>query len=492
MPGIREITEETLSMIQPEIKKAYSQGYTLGLGLTGFELDAPSKKLFPVLSPFRNRVPRKKAPVGSQAAHWRAITKIGADRSDPSVPFGQAGPRAGTETMDFSAQYRVIARDDFVIMDAQMLAQGFEDLRATAGINLLYLMMIDEDKVALGGQSFNLPAPAQPVLVAGGNGQLAAGTLHVKVRARTLRNWFYGGGSVLSPEATIAVGDGGSVDARVSAVVGAVAYDWYVSGDGNAWFYYTTTVVNAVHIDHLPAADELPPLLPDLVPAKSHADAVAEGDTSGNPNSIDGLLATVAGSWLNGTYVTPGTPGSVPSGGIWRSLDGKPFTFKSGTAVEINEVLLELWDRVRLSPTRILMSGRESSNIAMGIVQSSGGGATYTVVQSAGAEREGIEAGYAVAAILNPVTHRPIPVETQPHLPPGTMAIITEQLPYPNNQVANVFEIETQQEYQQIEYAMARLEGPNGGPRYDFEVRAIECFKNYFPAAQAIITNIGE
>lgn len=40
--GIREITEETLNMIKPEVKKALSTGYTVDLGLTGYELEAPS------------------------------------------------------------------------------------------------------------------------------------------------------------------------------------------------------------------------------------------------------------------------------------------------------------------------------------------------------------------------------------------------------------------------------------------------------------------
>jgi hypothetical protein len=86
---------------------------------------------------------------------------------------------------------------------------------------------------------------------------------------------------------------------------------------------------------------------------------------------------------------------------------------------------------------------------------------------------------------------RPIALETQPNLPQGTVMLVTEQLDYPNNKVANVMEVETQLEYKQIDYASAMLSGvANGGPRYDFEVRAIQTFKNYFPGAMGIISNI--
>ncbi|MBX5477153.1 MAG: hypothetical protein IRZ18_08550 [Clostridia bacterium] len=446
------------------------------------------------MSPFRNSVPRKKAPVGSQAAHWKAIRRINAGRANPFIPFGQAGPKVQTEVLEFSAAYRPIALDDSVIMDAQMLAQGFEDLRATAGINLLYALMIEEDRLLLGGQPFALPKPAQPVLTANvtGGSIPASTTVHVRVRARTLENWFFGGGSELSDDATVQTGAGStnSVTATVDPVRGAVAYDWYVSGDGTTYFYAGTTTVESFNLEAVPTADAATPSLPDLAPADTYQVA-AQGDRSADPNAFAGLLATIAGDYLNGTYVTPGK--GEPSGGIWTSLKGAPLTADGGQIVEFSDIFVQLWDQVRLAPTKILVSGREAANIAKIVAKSgNGGGAAYTIVQPTGTERASLIAGYAVQEVLHPITRRPIPLEVMPHLPPGTAVIITEVLPYPNNAVANVFEVETQQEYQQLEYAMARQEGPGGGPRYDLEVRAIEVFKNYFPAGCAVITGIGE
>lgn len=498
MRDLMGITQDILAKLKPDMLKAQSTGYAVDLGLTGYELEAPSKKLFPVLAPFRNRVPRRKAPIGSQAARWKAITKINANRARPTPGFGRAANLVETEVLEFMAPYKVIGLGDSVHMDAQMLAQGFEDLRATAGINLLYALMIEEDRLLLGAQNFALERPAAPTLTAlATGGAIPAGTtIYVSVAARTLENYFYGGGSLASEEANVSIpgtsGGSNAVDAFVPAVRGAVAYDWYVGTTAGSLYYYTTTAVNKVRITDIPTGDRtLPNDLPDLTPARTYAET--KTDTSANPDAFNGLIATCAGHYLNGALVTPGTPGSTPTGAVIKSLDGGKLSGVDGSIPEIDEVLLELWNRARISPTRMLVNAQQHIDITNAVLRSSGGGGAFVLFRPDQAgERSNLVAGALLAQYLNKaVNGRPIPIETMPHLPPGTIVLITEVLPYPNNEVTNVFEVETQQEYQQIEYAMSRQVGQlGGGPRYDTEVRAIETFKNYFPAGCAVISNI--
>lgn len=498
------ITAETLAMMKPSVQKALTTGITTGTGLTGYELEEPSKKLFPVWTPFRNRIPRVHAPVGSMAAHWKAITKIDANRQRPSVPFGQAGALLATEELDFQSNYYTIAQGNTVQMDAQMLARGFEDLRATAGINTLYSMMIAEDRMLIGGQNFNIPQPPTPILAnATTGGSILHGlTVHVRVVARNHENYYYGGGSLPSADKTVATDaalDTNKITASVpsqlngafnQALGGVVAYDWYVSSDGTNYFYYTTTTVNTVQISFIPSSDNATPTLPELAPADTWANA--QTDTSADANASNGLLATLSGAYLNGIFVAPGTASSQPSGALFQSLDGNKLNASAGRIVEIDNAIRQIWDNVQLSPTRILVSGEQMMDITAGIVKSGeGGGGTYKFIGNNPADSRALHAGYAVVDYTNPIfPSQPIAIETMPHLMPGTIIILTEVLPYPNNQVANVLEVETQQEYQQLEYAMSRQDGPNGGPRYDLEVRAIECFKNYFPASMAVIQNV--
>ena len=84
---------------------------------------------------------------------------------------------------------------------------------------------------------------------------------------------------------------------------------------------------------------------------------------------------------------------------------------------------------------------------------------------------------------LTPGSPDIIPFMIHPFLPPGQIIFISERLPYPNNEVNNVFEIETQQEYADFQFALAQR-------RYDHGVYAMEALKCYFPAGCAIIRNI--
>jgi hypothetical protein len=509
MAGMNQVTAETLSMLKPSVKKALSEGITTELGLTGYQLEEPSKKLFPVWATFRNSVPRVHAAAGSMAAHWKAITRINATRRRPTVGFGVAGSLVTTETQEYQSNYYPVSLGDSVIMDAQMLAQGFEDLRATGGINLLYALMIEEDRMLLGAQNFSTPKPPKAVLTnSNSGGSIAHGlTVHVRAVARNYENYYYGGGTEPSDDVSVATDDTADSN-KITAVIpaldqygafdrnlaGVVAYDWYVSADGTNYFYYTTTAVNTVEITAIPTEDNPEPDLPELFAHQAWNEA--QSDTSADTKAFNGLLATLSGAYLEGAgaFVSPGTTNSVPSGTVFASNEGNQLHASGGTIQEIDDVIIKLWDKVQLSPTRILVSGQQIKDIVHGIVKSGeGGGGTYKFVQASNpAEARALHAGYAVVDYTNPIfPDQPIHIQTMPHLMPGTIIVITETLPYPNNQTANVLEVETQQEYQQIEYAMSRREGNNGGPRYDFEVRAIETFKNYFPSSMAVIQNVG-
>jgi hypothetical protein len=121
-------------------------------------------------------------------------------------------------------------------------------------------------------------------------------------------------------------------------------------------------------------------------------------------------------------------------------------------------------------------------------------GGAYTLFQPDNiAERQGVVGGQILRTYLNPaVDAQPIEIVAMPHLPQGTIILGSERLPFPDSQVEAVWSVETQQEYEQVEYAMSR--GAAGaawsGPRYDFEVRAIETFRNQFPAGCAVLQNV--
>jgi hypothetical protein len=136
-----EVTQQTIAMQKETAlglaKDATTQGYNISTGITGINLEAPSKSLFPVLSPLRNVIPRTKSQIGATSAQWKGIMAINTTNARATTGFGFAGNTISTREQNFAAPYKVISLGDTVQYDAQIQAQGYQDLRATSGVNAL-------------------------------------------------------------------------------------------------------------------------------------------------------------------------------------------------------------------------------------------------------------------------------------------------------------------------------------------------------------------
>jgi hypothetical protein len=518
---LASVTQETLDQMAEPLRKALTTGITVGTGLQGFELEAPAKFLKPVLAPWRNRVPRTHSEVGSKNANWRAIVDINVAGSSPFVGFGAPGVVIQTSEVDYAAPYLPLALGDSVQMDAQVLARGFDDLRARSGTNLLFALMLAEDKALLGAQNFALQTPAAPTVTfqTTGGSIPNATAVNFVVAVRTVENYYFqisnaagtlyagpnsgvtpgaGGGTVTSANGTATTGAGttNTAQATVAYVPGGVAYDWYAAANTTAyWFVGTTTTNVSPTITALPVADATNPTagVPGVTPARvggGNNVRTTYVDTSADPQAINGLVATLAGDLgAGGIPVQRGT--ATSSGAYFASLDGAVLTGSNGTISQIDTALISLYNTKNISPTRMLMSAQQHFDVSNKMVNT---GTFNTFLQGADmAFRQDATGGIYLTKYINKAANGyPIEMETMPNLPPGVIVLISEVVPYPNSQVASVFEVETQQEYQQLEYAMSRIPGggATGGPRYDVEVRAIEAFKNYFPAGAAVLHNV--
>jgi len=509
MPNIAEVTKNTIAMQKDAAvslaKDAVTQGYTNATGITGIDLEAPSKSLFPVLSPLRNEIPRTKAPIGSKSAQWKGIMGINTTNARATTGFGFAGNTLSTSEKDFSSPYKIIALGDTVQYDAQIQAQGYQDLRATAGVNTLYALMEQEEIVLMGGQNFSLGTPVTPTLVnAATGGTIGAITLGVAVCARTMQGYYDGQSSLPSVAASVGPlsGSTNAVTATANYVKGACLYDWYVGVSGSTLYYYGSTTVNIIVLNHTPASASattgiiyggaaMPGYYTALgvfTPTTNSAMVTTGGDSSDDLNAYNGIIATLAGDYLNGQFVQNGT--GTNGGAYLNSLNGAAMTGNNGTINEIDAALMYLWNNARVTPTKILMNATDRINASNKMVAS--GGAFTMYAPDAIGERQNVIGGQIVSSYVNKAMNGvSIPIEVHPFLPQGTILGLTESLPYPNNKVSNVMEVETQLEYQQIEYAINRGTGVSGGPRYDFEVRCQAAFKNYFPGAFFMLQNVG-
>jgi hypothetical protein len=504
---LNEVTKNTIAMQKDAAvslaKDATTQGYSIATGITGIDLEAPSKSLFPVLSPLRNVIPRTKAQMGATSAQWKGIMGINTTNVRATTGFGYAGNTISTKEQNFAAPYKVISLGDTVQYDAQIQAQGYQDLRATAGVNALYALMEQEEIVLMGGQNFTLGTPVAPTLAVSTTlGTIGAVNVGVAVAARTMQG-YYDGQSGLSSTPALSgalTGATNQVTATAAYVPGATVYDWYVGISGGTLYYYGSTTINIMVISNVPVAAatttgityggaSIPGYYASNVwtAITTAAICTTAGDNSIDPNAYNGIIASLVGDYVNGQFVQHNT--GLNCGSYLKSLNGAVMTGNNGTINEIDAALMYLWNNARVTPTKILMNATDRINASNKMV-ASGGAYTMYAPDNIG-ERQNVIGGQIVSSYVNKAMNGvSIPIEVHPYLPQGTIIGLTESLPYPNNKVSNVLEVETQLEYQQIEYAINRQSGVSGGPRYDFEVRAQEAFKNYFPGAFFMIQNV--
>ena len=95
--NIAQTTQETLGLM----KESLTKSVTLATGLTAYDLQAPAKNLYPVITPLRNSLPRVARLNPGDAARWRTITSITGSGYDAMgwVPEGQR-----TASMSYAAQ----------------------------------------------------------------------------------------------------------------------------------------------------------------------------------------------------------------------------------------------------------------------------------------------------------------------------------------------------------------------------------------------------
>lgn len=483
--NLADISQETLEAI----KKAQTTGIDAATNIDGVDLSRVVS-LYPVVTPFRNQLGRVQAPMGAPVAGWNAILNINNQVTLPNVAFDVAGPIAPIRDQFVSAPYVVLSEGGRVTRDAMTLALNYDDVKARETIYTLNQLMIGEDILAIGGQAFALATPSAPtVAVTASTGGSVTGTLNVKISARAGHNYYGGGGGIASSAGTV---DAGTTATNVAtatwdAVVGAVAYDVFVSSS-TSYVYYTTVTTTSATISSIPTvAQALPslPLLSSTVPS-----GPPTADSTANSTMFNGLLGSIIGDYSDaGPLVAHGS--GLSSGATLVDGGGVPLTISGQSVTQLDEMLQGLWDNSLLSPDVLMMNTYQRKAITEGLGQSGSSVQYLTPADPSG--RSNQAAGGYVTRYISPVTGESIRIESHPHLPPGTIVARSDKVPFPGSGIGNVFEMRTLMDYNQWEYGSSRVAGTvGGGPRYDFEVRCIETFVNKAPSAQAICYNVAD
>jgi hypothetical protein len=492
-------TQDTLDLVKGALRSPSDQlakTISTGTGLVAFDLQAPAKNLYPFVTPLRNVIPRVGGGTGT-ATNWRQVTQLVGSGFDAMgwVPEGQRSAQMSYTTASKSAGFVTIGEEDAATYEAINAGRNFEDIQARMTFRLLQKMMLKEEMAILAGNaSLQLGVPGTPALSASGTGAtLPAATYYVKVVALTLEGYqnsslaggiattkhitgadgktydLSGGSSNISAESSgQPVTLGQTLFASIAPVPGAVAYAWYVGTATGGEKLEAITTINS-------AAFSAP------LAGTGQAQSAITADNSANPSyAYDGLLTTALKNGSN-AYVATQATGTAGT--------GTPLTASGrGSVVEIDTMFQTMWNNYQLSPTVLYVNVQELKNITAKVLSNASAPLLRYEVSGDGNAYDLAAAG-AVSYYFNPFALNGglrIPIRIHPKVPPGTIIGWAENLPvqYQSNEVPNVAEVKTRQDYYQIDWPVVTRQRQVG-------VYAEEVLAVYAPFAMGVITNIG-
>ncbi|HVL65732.1 MAG TPA: hypothetical protein VM364_00590 [Vicinamibacterales bacterium] len=465
MKNIQELTQEAVTKIT-EILKGGGEPYSsvrkevnTATGLVAYNLEPIARLLQPAYSPLRNRIPRVGNTKGGTAVNWKVIRSLDTAKSAVFTAEGVKAAKVSVTVTDRNAAFKTISLGDEVTFKSQWAGRSFEDVKARTIQRLLKTGIIREEQGILGGRNAALPAVTNPtVAVINGGGTVADATYNVHVRAvghmpgegLTAKGRF----SAAVSTGAVANGNDSIITASVPYVEGASRYEWYVGvgADANCRLEAVTRI-NSVAISALKGTGV------DVAAVKA-----ADTGNGGDVLAFDGLFAQLDGQFnINKTL-----PTGVLGTGTQLSLD------------DVDGVLQNMWDEYRTDPDLISVNSEESIKITQLVLAANGGPTLYVTRND---DQSSVTGGYRVTHYINKATGKAIPIEVHPYQQQGTIGIFTFEMPFSASDIDNPIEIETLQEWMQIDYPPTR-------PAWDFEVLVDEAVKIYFPGANAVIRNI--
>ena len=520
--GVTEETFEVVKAILNDLPSGVAKAATTGINTsTAIAGVIPPElvSLVPVDTPFFNSCARGGAKnkvtgargQGARFVFWETLLNVNSIQPDIGVPFDQAGQLVKIQNQYVSSQMAVMSLGGTVSEDALALAEGVADVLAVDTMQTINQVLIGMDIHQLVAQNFPLPAIATPsVTLSTTGGTIAASTgVYVKVCALSGVNYYRGGSGPVSTESTVVTTSSSSstnsAAGFVTACKGAFGYVWFVGSSTGAEYYYTTTTTNTVTITSIPTVAANVPNLPGIYNgpnpgANQGPTSMPTADTSYQSYWQNGLVPSIVADYASMpdqlgvglTFTNLTTPGGGTSqGAYYVSLDGAQLSVQGAALTQIDAANKFIYDTYQLSITRMLMGSQSITDIANALLDNPQAVTWLSPTDATGRSR--MVAGGAVAIYLNKtVNGKPIILELHPHLPPGTIVGVVDEVPFPGSNLTATMKVETLIDFWRFDYGVSRVVGAaNGGPRFDFEVRSIQAME--VPAAPVmwVMQNIG-
>lgn len=483
------LTDNTLETVA-DIRKSNSEiakGFTQSTGLVNYSLIKPALRIYPVITPLRNQIPRVAAN-GGTADHWKVITGINTGNTHAGVAEGNRGGTTSVTLVEKTAAYKGLGLEDYVTFEADYAAEQFDDAKDRAIEGNLYSLMIQEERMILGGNaSVDLGTTATPTVAVVASGGTLSATQNVYCVALTMAGKFestVAGGvqtnytrtnadattttvsgfhatKSASATATISSGSTNSITATVTAIAGAAGYAWYWGTTGNEVLGAITTINSTV--------------ITAAATGTQNITAITV-NSSTNTLDFDGLFSQIIASG-SGAYVRALGTGTAGVGTTLTS-DG------AGGINEINTAFSSFWDNYKLSPEKIYVSASVLLKINALVVANGGAPLIRYAMDANGGNTLG--AGVVVTSLLNQVTNTNVSVEVHPDMPAGMILFYSSRLPsqfYKYTNAGNLLQMKMRKDYYATEWPLRTR-------KFEYGVYCDGLLQNFFTPAFGLITNI--
>ena len=413
-------------------------GISQGTGLVFYDLQVPSEKAIPLITPLRLMIPR--VPGHGDTSHrWKAIFGLDTTTS-PQVGEGHRGAAINTTVVPMSAAYAGLGVENPVTWEARYASVGFEDVRATAMQLAIYSLQQKEEWQIIGGmQSYHLGQVGTVTMGHAGGGSVTNATYYCQVIPLNL--WAYkntttaivqqitrantdgstdvvnGGCGIASTQVNSgATGGSTNLTASWASVPGAVAYAVYVGTTSGAttlqaivtapsWSTTTTPTTTGQNINTLASTLDF-----------SYNNEAQQGSTV---LDYDGFMSYAVNYASNGMY--------------WSDAGSTSFTSDGeGGVTQITNMLVSMFNNYKLGPTDLWVSAAQGIQIRNLCAANGSQPLVRMVSDGKTPDAKNFIAGYQIPDLLNPfpTCAQSISVHVHPDIPAGTVLATSSQIPY--------------------------------------------------------------
>lgn len=459
------ITDETVQLVRQAMADT-TRAITTASGFNGYELETPARVVVPVITPLVNLLPRRRG-AGVDIVHWKAITSFDTARNWGTVAEGALPSQVQYAVAQMQNTIQTLALSNQISFQAQWRGRSLEaDVRARRVAELLYQLKIAEERWVLGASAYLLPPPAPVLAASATGGTLAAGTYWVKVTAKNAQ-----GETTASAAAKVTTtGAMSSITITLFTVPNATQYNVYVGsgasypGDAAMWLQAGISGANAAQpaigasvtladgATVMPSGEVNPAYLTVTLSAPPATSGTALSsvaantaktyvDGSGNALMWDGLIAQAINNATTANGATLGAQVAQPA-----DPTGKLALW------DIDNLLASMYMQAAGDPDYLVMNPLDNVRLTNLVVGA--GQLRYVVSAGDSADQGQLTAQYRVTRYLNKSTGKEMPIVLDRYCPQGCMVFLPISIPFPVPEVANAVEIETNQEYWGVDFAL--------------------------------------